>query len=167
MGDEPSREGQIFGIAANTVISFSHNLQLSRKATGRIQAAVETLRATGHLPDGITERAKAISREAGVSMRTLYKEENQDLWRSGCRSVISCGVTASEDFPGQTEDVSEIPKVNDDGELPTSDKLMKGASAEISPVSNPFQIATPTEKGSICNESLRNFGDWQHPIPPI
>ncbi len=163
LGDEPSREGQIFGIenAANTVISF--NLQRSQDAKGRIQTAVETLRASGQLPFGITERAKAISREAGVSMRTLYKEENQDLWRLGCRSVISCGISVSEDLSRQTEDLSEMPKVNDDGKLPTPEEIMKGAKAECFSPLNPFQTSLPFKKGSICNESLSYC---QHPNHP-
>ncbi len=166
LGDEPTRQGQIFRVedAANTVVSF--NLSRSNDSRERIKSAVRRLEAEGRFPTGITERANLLIREAGVSLRTLYKEENQELWKTGCRPVIPIAVGVSEDSTRQSEGSSETPKVNDDGKLPTWERLMKGGRTESPSLSSPFQIASPTKKGSVCNESLRDFGDCQHPTPP-
>ena len=163
LGDNPLRDGHIHATqeVANTVVPF--NMLRSQDARDRIRIALEVLEAEGNLPEGVTDRAKAISAKARVSLRTLYKEENKDLWRSEGRSVILSSAGGSGDSEEEIRDKPRSPEFNNDGELPTSKGLMKGSKPKCCSTQNPFQIALPTQKGFFCNESL---SDCEHHHPP-
>lgn len=81
-------------------------------ARQKIAAAVDKLAAAGELPDGISERAAAIRREAPTSMATLYK--NCDVWHPG-RLSETTGEKVGNTPSGEADSDSEAP-LNDEPE---------------------------------------------------
>ncbi|MEO0488046.1 MAG: hypothetical protein AAFZ49_00635 [Cyanobacteria bacterium J06659_2] len=73
LGTPPTRPPEA---CQNNLVSF--NRRQSEDAQQRIQSTYKALAETDALPEQITERAKAIARQANVSQQTLYK--HLSLW---------------------------------------------------------------------------------------
>ena len=112
----------------------SINDQRAEDARQRIQAAMQMLQAKNALPPTPKKRATAISREAGISSKTLYRSENLKLWHpehclelptppEECKPIESASVSAP------TPPVKQVPikllKRCNDKKVYTPERFMK------------------------------------------
>jgi hypothetical protein len=115
---------------ANDIVPFNQRRSLS--AQEEVKSAVALLEAEDRLPEGITERAQAISNIAGKSLGTLYRHKG--LWHPKHyqpqeRSVIDGAEAVSEPLINTSNELIQEPKPIYGGKLQTKERIMKCSPA--------------------------------------
>jgi hypothetical protein len=179
LGDNGKRTKGIHGDATPSIETISINIQRSTDAQRRIQEAVQTLKAAGTLPQGVTERAKAIVQQGLVSLKTLYRYitlwhpkpgDQGDRTRS-CKTAELEGDSAIALAENQTE--ARSPESSDSGEFYTSEEIMKGRATEGGLFPQPFPCparrppATEKESDSERLQRLYQLPDGGLELPTV
>jgi hypothetical protein len=130
---------------ANDIVPFNQRRSLS--AQEEVKSAVALLEAEDRLPEGITERAQAISEIAGKSLGTLYR--HKALWHPQHyqpqeRSVIDGAVVITEPLMTASAALTQELKPIHGGKLQTKEKIMKCRPApREAPLRKKSKISAP------------------------
>jgi hypothetical protein len=148
---------------ANDIVPFNQRRSLS--AQEEVKSAVALLEAEDRLPEGITERAQAISNIAGKSLGTLYRHKG--LWHPQHyqpqeRSVIDRSVVITAPLITTSNELTQEPKPIHGGKLQTKEKIMKCRPA-LRDASFRKKSTSSAPKGGLGGE--KSFPQDSLPLP--